>query len=431
MNCKDILPCRSIGGTISVPGDKSISHRAVILGALAEGDTLVGNFLDSADCRATVDIFRALGVSIIHEGGHVTVKGRGADALREPDDVLQAGNSGTTTRLMLGLLAGLDIYAVITGDASLRRRPMDRVTRPLSLRGADFRGRGVRMLAPVAVSGRRPLAGLTYELPVASAQIKTSLLLSGLFAEGPTHIWEPYKSRDHSERMLTAFGADISVDGNRVCLNPGCAMKGREISVPGDISSAAFFMVMAACVPGATLTLVDVGLNPTRTGVIDVLRDMGAHLRVEDVREEAGEPVGRVSVTGGELHGTTIDAPLVPRLIDEIPALAVAAALADGKTLVKDAAELRVKETDRIASVCDMLRAFGVEAVETADGMVVSGGNGLKGTVVDSSGDHRIAMAASIAAVLAEGKSSITDTDCIETSFPGFYRTLKEVCAGA
>lgn len=431
MSCRTILPCRSLGGVIRVPGDKSISHRAIMLGSLAEGDSVIHNFLDSADCRATVNIFRMLGVSIVQEGTHIIVKGQGVQGLHEPEDILQVGNSGTTARLMLGLLAGLDMFAVITGDGSLRERPMDRVTRPLSLRGASFQGRSARILAPVAVRGRRPLAGLSYKIPVASAQIKTSLLLSGLFAEEPTNIWEPYKSRDHGERMLAALGADISIDGNSVALNPGGTMTGREISIPGDISSAAFFMVLAASLPGAALTLVDIGLNPTRTGIIDVLRAMGAELKVVNVREEAGEPVGNISITGGKLRGTIIDAPLIPRLIDEIPALAVAAALADGETLIKDAAELRVKETDRIASVCSMLHAFGVRAMEKEDGMRITGGGRLQSAVVDSNGDHRIAMSASIAAALASGESRIMNTDCIDTSFPNFYKILEEVCAGA
>lgn len=427
MTCREIWPCRRIAGRIGVPGDKSISHRAVILGGLADGDTVVDNFLDSADCRATVEIFRLLGCRIEKNGARLTVHGRGIDALREPDDVLQAGNSGTTMRLMLGVLAGLDLYAVITGDASLRRRPMDRVTEPLTGRGASFWGRSDRMMAPVAVRGRRGLAPLEYASPVASAQVKTALLLSGVSAAGPTIITEPFSSRDHGERMLSAFGARISRDGRKISLYPDQGLHGMNLTVPGDISSAAFFLVLAAACPGTVLTVEGVGINSTRDGIIDVLSRMGAVVDIDGRREVGGEPVADVTVKASTLKGVNIEAPLIPRLIDEIPALAVAAAVAEGRTVITGASELRVKESDRIEATCRMLTAFGAAVEALDDGMIISGGAGLQGAEIDSRGDHRVAMAASVAALLADGPSRISGTDCVDTSFPGFFDLLNEV----
>jgi len=420
-----IKPAGPLIGTISVPGDKSISHRAVMLGALAEGDTQIENFLAGADCLATVDCFRKLGIEIDGPaGGVLTVRGRGLDGLREPVEVLDAANSGTTMRLLSGVLAGQPFFSVITGDASLRRRPMARVTGPLKQMGACIMGRRNDSLAPLAIRGGG-LKALDFVSPVASAQVKSAVLLAGLFADGETVVTEPYRSRNHTELMLEHFGARVQVSASSVRLKGGPVLKGRRVVVPGDISSAAFFLVAAAMVPGSDITVAGVGVNPTRSGMLAVLQEMGADLQLLNQRELNGERVADIRVRFSRLKGVTVAGELIPALIDEVPVLAVAAAAAEGITEIRDAAELKVKESNRIATVVEELRKLGADLEELPDGLKIRGGRSLKGAVCKSHGDHRIAMALVVAGLVAAGETCVRDAGCIDISFPGFADVLK------
>jgi len=418
---------RALRGTVSVPGDKSISHRAIIIGALARGETEIINFLPGDDCLSTARAARALGVEVHVDGDRAVVIGRGMDALREPEDVLDAGNSGTTMRLMAGVLAGSPFFSVLTGDKSLRRRPMGRVIEPLCTMGAQITGRCGNAYAPLAIKGGG-LRGKEYVSPVASAQVKSAVLLAGLFAEGWTAVVEPAQSRDHTERMLRYFGARVEVDGRRIAVLGRPELRGKKITVPGDISSAVFFIVAGVTVPDADITINNVGINPTRTGALEVLQRMGADITYVNTREVNGEPVADIRVRSSELTGTEIGGDIIPRLIDELPVLAVAAAHARGTTVVRDARELRYKETDRIAAVVDMLCKMGARVEERADGFVVHGGQRLQGTTCDSRGDHRMVMAAAVAGLTAKGETIIEGTDCIKVSYPGFFRTLYYLC---
>lgn len=418
-----VAPGRALSGTVRVPGDKSISHRAVLLGALARGATRVDGFLRADDCLATVHCVRALGIEIDDDGAGVVVRG---GPLREPDDVLDVGNSGTTIRLLTGILAGQPFHSVITGDASIRRRPMDRVAEPLRRMGARIRGRAGGRLAPLAIEGA-VLRATTHATPVASAQVKSAILLAGLFADGETAVTEPSRSRDHTERMLAAFGVPVASDGRTVRLRGPAVLSATPVRVPGDISSAAFFLVAAAIVSGSVLTVEGVGLNPSRTGVLDVLRAMGAQVAVDNLRDDGGEPAGDVTVRAAPLHGTTIAGDLIPRLIDELPVLAVAASVADGETVIKDAAELRVKESDRIAALARGLGALGARVEAQPDGLAIRGVPRLRGGRAASGGDHRMAMALAVAGLRADGPVTVEDTDCIRTSFPGFEDTLRRL----
>lgn len=409
-----------------MPGDKSISHRAVMLGALARGKTEISNYLMGEDCLSTIKCFKAMGVDISENNGVITVQGGGLQGLKEPEDVLDCGNSGTTARLLLGILAGQPFFSVLTGDQSLRRRPMGRVTTPLAQMGAGFAGRKQGTLLPLAVRGGK-LKAIHYKTPVASAQLKSSILMAGLFAGGKTVVEEPVKSRDHTERMLQLFGARVEVDGCTAAVQGQPELTGQKLTVPGDISSAAFFLVAAAIVPGSDVTIEGVGLNPTRNGILEVLQNMGARIDITNRGLESGEPVGDVRVRGGMLKGTVIDGDIIPRLIDEIPVLAVAAAVAQGKTIFRDAAELRVKETDRIAAVAGELAKFGVKIEEQPDGMIIEGGKPLTGTVCTSHGDHRIGMAMAVAGLAASGKTVVQDAEIINISFPGFENVLKSI----
>jgi 3-phosphoshikimate 1-carboxyvinyltransferase len=423
-----IKPARSLRGTVSVPGDKSISHRAVMLGALAEGATLIENFLPGEDCLATVACFRKLGVEISWTGkDSLRIQGCGLEGLREPEEVLDAGNSGTTMRLLLGIMAGQPFFSVLNGDASLRCRPMARVTGPLVRMGARIEGRQGGNLAPLAVQGGN-LKPVHYNSPVASAQVKSAVLLAGLFAGGVTSVTEPYRSRDHTERMLRHFGAKVDVSGTTVRVAGRPRLLGRKIAVPGDLSSASFLMVAAAALPGSDLTLQRVGINPARSGIIDALTGMGASIELLNPREEGGEPVAEIRVRcTGRLTGIAVGGEMIPRLIDEIPALAVAAALAGGRTEIRDAAELKVKESNRIATVAGMLASFGAVVEELPDGLLVKGGKPLRGCACRSHGDHRIALAASVAGLLAEGETIVHDAECMNVSFPGFDGLLKKI----
>ncbi len=414
-----VHPGGRLTGRLRVPGDKSISHRALILGAVAEGDTAIRGFLEGADCLATLRAFRAMGVAI--EGpraGRVTIHGVGLHGLCAPADPLDLGNSGTSIRLLAGLLAGQPFPVVLTGDASLSRRPMRRVTDPLAAMGARVET-APDGTAPLRLAGGAALHGIDYPLPVASAQVKSSVLLAGLYAQGRTCVTEPAPTRDHTERMLAGFGYPVEVDGPRVCLEGGGRLQGREIDVPADLSSAAFFLVGASIAEGSDLLLEHVGVNPTRAGVIEILRRMGADIEILNPRRAGGEPLADLRVRGAPLRGIRIPPELVPLAIDEFPALFVAAACAEGETVLTGAAELRVKESDRIQVMADGLQALGVEARPTADGVVIRGG-ALRGGAVDGHGDHRIAMAFAIAGLRARAPVTISDVRNVETSFPGF-----------
>ncbi len=422
----------SLGGTVRVPGDKSISHRALLIGAIAEGETCIEGLLPAEDPVSTAACLRALGVAIspIQAGQPVTVQGVGLDGFLEPEDVLECGNSGTTMRLMLGLLAGrTGRHFVLNGDASLRRRPMRRVGQPLEAMGALIRGRAGGDLAPLAIEGAA-LHGAVLGTPIASAQVKSAILLAGLTAHGTTTVIEPARSRDHSERMLRAFGADLEIGGEagrHVTLRPGGVLRGQPVVVPGDISSAAFWLVAGAITPGADLTVQNVGLNPTRTGLLEVLAAMGAHIETLQPREVAGEPVGDLRVRHGPLQAFEIGGDLVPRLVDEIPILAVAACCAEGTSRIRDAAELRVKETDRLAVMGRQLGAMGARIEESADGLTIEGGVPLRGAEVDSETDHRVAMSLAVAAQVASGGTLLHRSEAAAVSYPGFWDELQRL----
>jgi 3-phosphoshikimate 1-carboxyvinyltransferase len=415
---RTIRPARRLRGTIAVPGDKSISHRAAILNALAGGEAVVHNFLPGDDCRSTLRVLQALGVDCAlverDDAPMLRVRGGGLHGLREPGDVLDCGNSGTTMRLLAGVLAGQPFHAVLTGDASLRTRPMARVTRPLAEMGARIDGREGGRLAPLAVRGGG-LRGIHYRPPEPSAQVKSAVLLAGLYAEGETVVEEAAPTRDHTERMLAAMGARIAGEGGAVRLTPGVALAPLSMRVPNDISAAAFWMVAAAAHPDAEVRLTGVGLNPTRTGI-------------EEERIVGGEPVGDVVVRSSRLRGIEVAGDLVPRLIDEVPALAVAAACADGETIVRDAKELRVKESDRIATVAAELRRLGARVEERDDGMTIEGGT-LAGGAVASHGDHRLAMALAAAGLVARGPTRLSDAGAVTISYPDFWEHLERFSA--
>ncbi len=421
-----VHPGPRLRGTLRVPGDKSISHRAALLGALARGATTVEGFLRAEDCLATLRCIRALGVPIEETEHRLLIRG---GALREPEDVLDVGNSGTTLRLLAGILAGQPFHSVVPGDASIRRRPMDRVVEPLRQMGARISGRAGGRLAPLAIVGGG-LRGIAHTTPVASAQVKSAVLLAGLFAEGETAVREPSLSRDHTERMLGAFGVSVFRSGLEARVRGPATLRETTVRVPGDLSSAAFFLVAAAAVPGSEVVVEGVGLNPTRTGVLDVLRMMGASVGVTDLREEGGEPQGGVVVRAARLHGTMIEGDLIPRTIDELPVLAVAACLAEGETVIRDAAELRVKESDRVAALARELGRLGAAIEARPDGLAIIGGRRLRGGRVSSGGDHRIAMALAIAGLCADGPVTIDDSASIQVSFPGFEAALRQVTGG-
>lgn len=416
-------------GTVRVPGDKSISHRALLFGAIAEGETRIDGLLPAEDPLSTAACLRAMGVGVspIRAGEAVLVEGVGLDGLQEPETILDCGNSGTTMRLLLGLLAGrAGRHFVLTGDASLRRRPMRRVGGPLAEMGATINGRDGGNLAPLAIAGRQ-LHGATIRTPVASAQVKSALLLAALTAEGTTTVIEPALSRDHSERMLRAFGAELVVGGaggTEVTVTPGARLRGQTVVVPGDISSAAFWLVAGAITPGAELTVENVGLNPSRTGILEVLAQMGAAIEVRNPRDVAGEPVGDLHVSHGPLRAFSIDGALIPRLVDEIPVLAVAACCAEGVSTISGAEELRVKETDRLAVMARHLGAMGARLQEHADGLTIQGATPLHGAEVDSETDHRVAMSLAVASLVAQGDTRLRDSAAAAVSYPGFWDDL-------
>lgn len=417
-------------GSLVISGDKSISHRAVMFGSLATGTTEIEGFLPGEDCLSTIRCFRSMGVRIEQRGSSVTILGRGLRELMPPAEALDCGNSGTTTRLLSGVLAAQRFSSVLTGDASIQRRPMKRVITPLCAMGADIKSISGNDCAPLSIRGKQ-LYGVHFNSPIASAQVKSAVLLAGLYASGQTTVTEPALSRDHTERMLRAFGAKVSTGSFEgrpaVTVSETENLYGTEISVPGDISSAAFFLVGASIVPGSEVVLRNVGINPTRDGVISALRAMGAKIEVLDVRNEDSEPAADLLVRYAPLHGTEIGGELIPRLIDELPVLAVAAACAEGRTVIRDAAELKVKESNRIHTMAEGLSRLGAKVAETEDGLMIDGGAALHGGEVESYLDHRVAMSFAILSLVTDGVVKITHPECVNISAPTFYEDLESL----
>lgn len=426
-------------GEISVPADKSISHRAIMLGALANGETVIHNFLNSADCIATANCFKMMGIEIEHIPGtsgiepKIVINGKGLNGLSEPNRILDVGNSGTTIRLLSGILAGQNFESEITGDLSIQKRPMGRIVKPLSMMGAEINGNNTNneIYPPLEIIGRK-LHSLEYKLPIASAQVKSCILLAGLYADGVTTIIEQIPSRDHTERMLAYFGANLTRFGSNISLKSGIQFEGREVFVPADISSAAYFMVAGVLIPNSDILIRNVGVNPTRDGIFEVLHRMGAGFRIKDEEVISGEPRANIELkndrtANNNLKGIEIGGELIPRIIDEIPIIAILATQAQGLTVIKNAKELRVKESDRIKTISSELRKMGAKIEEQEDGMIIYGPTKLKGTVVQSYKDHRIAMSMAIAGLVADGETTIEDVDCIDTSFPGFESKLKSL----
>lgn len=434
-----VKPVRGLKGVIRVPGDKSLSHRVALLGALAEGQTTVRGFLGAKDCQNTLNCLKQMGVQFTQEPEgdipgslRIVIQGVGLRGLKEPEDLLYTGNSGTGIRLLTGVLSGQPFFSVISGDEQIRRRPMGRVTFPLREMGAQIWGRQGGNLAPLAIQGG-PLHPIEYTSPVASAQVKSALLLAGLFAEGVTQVTEPSLSRDHTERLLAAFGAEVQRQGLSVSVKGHPRLVGQSIVIPGDFSSASFFIVGALITPNSDLLIRDVGVNPTRTGLLEVLQEMGGDIQILHPREEQGEPIADLRVRSSRLQGTRVSAEQIPRLIDEVPILAIAAACAEGTTVIEGAQELRVKETDRLRTTADLLSRLGASVEELPDGLKITGTERkpfqppFTGAFLPSYGDHRIAMAGAIAGLVAEGETVIENIDCINTSFPEFQEVLMSV----
>ncbi len=416
----------SLKGEITIPGDKSISHRSVMFGSIAKGTTEITHFLQGADCLSTISCFQKMGVQIENKEDTVIVHGNGLHGLKKPETVLDCGNSGTTTRLISGLLAAQDFDVTLTGDDSIRRRPMNRIIEPLSMMGADINSMNGNGCAPLSISGRK-LHGIHYTSKVASAQIKSSILLAGLYAEGETKVTEPYVSRNHSEIMLNCFGADVRTEGTTACITPAKELYGNKITVPGDISSAAYFIAAGLLVPDSEILIKNVGINPTRDGILHVCRNMGADLTLLEASRASGEPTADILVKSSSLHGTVIGGAIIPTLIDELPVIAAMACFAKGETIIQDAAELKVKESNRIEIMVRNLSAMGADVTETEDGMIIRGGKPLHGSVIDSNDDHRIAMTFAVTSLCAEGETEILNAECVNISYPGFYKDLAQL----
>ena len=426
---KRIEPARGpLHGDITVPGDKSIGHRAVIFASIASGRSRIFNLSGGEDNLRTVQAFKDMGIGIWSEGNSLCIEGRGWDGLSMPRETIDCGNSGTTMRLLSGVLAGRPFSSRLDGDASLRQRPMQRVIDPLGRMGAQIRSREGKGLAPLEIQGAK-LKAIDYRMPVASAQVKSAILLAGLQAEGVTSLEEPQSSRDHTELMIKGFGGEAKVEGRSVTVMGGQELSGREVRIPGDISSAAFFLVAAAVIPGSEIIVRDAGVNPTRDGVIEVLRRMGAKVQFLNPRIETGEPVADIKVYGGQLTGVEIGPEMAARTIDEYPILAVAGALAAGVTTISGVKELRYKESDRIATMTEGLHHLGVEVEEREDGMTIRGGKPLEAATVKTYGDHRVAMSLAIAGLSTNGGLQMDDAGCVDTSFPGFFELLKRMCS--
>ncbi|MEQ6377271.1 3-phosphoshikimate 1-carboxyvinyltransferase [Bacillaceae bacterium S4-13-56] len=413
-------------GEIIVPGDKSMSHRAVIFGALSKGKTHITNLLTGEDCLRTVKAFQALGVSIDVNDTSCEIDSQGPTSFKEPTEPIYFGNSGTTARLLIGLFSSIPGHYVVYGDYSLSKRPMDRVVSPLKQMGASINGRSNGSKLPIAIEGKQ-LKGMTYELPVHSAQVKTAILLAGMFSDGTTTVIEPVPTRDHTERMLPAFGGKIDIKDNQISITNQQSLMGTNVTIPGDISSAAFFIVASAIIPGSDITIRDVGLNPTRTGVIDILLQMGADITVTPTRNIGEEPVGDIRVKGSPLKGTVIQGDIIPRLIDEIPILALAASQAEGPTIIKDAKELRYKETDRIEAVATTLRKLGVNVTTFDDGISIEGTSKLRGGEFETYSDHRIGMMVAIASLLTSEPVTLKEVEMIDISYPNFFEHLEQL----
>lgn len=415
-------------GEITVPGDKSISHRAVMFGSIADGVTEIHNFLQGADCLSTIACFEKMGIDIENKGGTVLVHGRGLRGLKAPLQVLDCGNSGTTTRLISGILCAQDFTVTLTGDESIQKRPMKRIMEPLSMMGADITSINGSGCAPLLIKGC-PVHGIAYRSKVASAQVKSAILLAGLYADSPTSVTEPYVSRNHSELMLGLFGAHVSAEGTTAVIRPASELHGTKVIVPGDISSAAYFIAGGLMVPGSEVLIRNVGINPTRDGIIRVCQDMGADIQLLNISSGAGEPTADILVRHGNLHGTVIKGALIPTLIDELPVIAAMACLAKGETVIRDAAELKVKESNRISVMVQGLKSMGADVTETEDGMIIRGGVPLHGAVIHSRKDHRIAMTFAVAALCADGVTEIRDAECVNISYPDFYTDLQKLTA--
>lgn len=419
---------KSLKGEITVPGDKSISHRSIMLGSLAKGTTEVTGFLQGADCLSSIACFQKMGIEIENDQrtNIVRIHGKGLHGLSKPNDILDVGNSGTTTRLMSGILAAQPFTCTVDGDASIRKRPMGRIMTPLSLMGAKFESLAADKCAPFKILGGH-LHGIDYQSPVASAQVKSAILLAGLYAEGKTSVTEPYLSRNHTELMFESFGIDIISEGTTATVTPATELIAQKIEVPGDISSAAYFIVAGLITPNSEITIKNIGINPTRDGILTVCKNMGANITLSNVKNNIGEPVADITVSTSFLHGCTIEGDIIPKLIDEIPVIAIMASFADGTTIIKDAQELKVKESNRIDVMVDNLSAMGVDIEGTEDGMIIHGGKPLHGAVIDSKLDHRIAMSFAIAGGLADGETTITGAECVNISYPNFYADLEKL----
>lgn len=414
---------KPLTGEVTVPGDKSISHRGIMLGAIAKGTTSITNFLKGADCLSTIACFRKMGIEIEEKGKEILVHGKGLHGLQAPDGILDAGNSGTTTRLISGILAGQNFSCELTGDASIQKRPMKRIITPLSLMGANIESIRGNDCAPLRIHGTS-LKGIHYDSPVASAQVKSCILFAGMYADQKTSVTEPYLSRNHSELMLGSFGADIHTEGNTSVIFPEPLLYGQEVAVPGDISSAAYFIAAALLIPSSELLIRNVGINPTRDGILRVCHKMGASIELLNKRIQCGEPVADLLVKHSPLKGTVIEGAIIPTLIDELPVIAVMAACAEGETIIRDAQELKVKESNRLEILVHHLTAMGCDVTGTEDGMIIRGGRPLKGAVLESHLDHRIAMSFAVAGLVAEGETEILNADCVNISYPDFYRDL-------
>lgn len=413
---------KPLHGELTVPGDKSISHRSVMFGAISEGITEVTHFLKSADCLSTISCFRKMGITIEEEAQTLLIHGKGLHGLSAPSEVLDTGNSGTTTRLISGILAGQSFESHLIGDASICKRPMGRIMKPLLAMGADIASDKGNDCAPLTIKGH-PLKAIHYDSPVASAQVKSCVLLAGLYADGPVSVTEPALSRNHTELMLSSFGASVTSFGTTATILPDPHLTGQKVSVPGDISSAAYFICAALMVPGSEVLIRNVDINPTRDGILRVVRAMGADIEYQNIREQAGEKTADLLVRyTKDLHGTVIEGDLIPTLIDEIPVIAVLAATADGETVIRDAKELRVKESDRLTIMVDSLSVMGCDIEGTPDGMIIRGGRPMRGAQIDSHLDHRIAMSFAVASLVAEGTTAIQNAECVNISYPEFYR---------
>lgn len=418
----EIKKLTNLHGEITVPGDKSISHRAVMFGSLAKGTTRITHFLEGADCLSTISCFRKMGIDIENNNGEILVHGKGLRGLSSPTDILDVGNSGTTTRLISGILAGQNFVSELTGDDSIQSRPMKRIMTPLLSMGADITSIKGNNCVPLRIAGH-PLKAIHYDSPVASAQVKSCVLLAGMYSDGVTSVTEPVLSRNHTEIMLNYFGAQVTSEGTTASIVPEPSLHAREITVPGDISSAAYFIAAGLLVPGSEILLKNVGINPTRDGLLRVCKDMGADITMLNVNMD-GEPTANLLVRTSSLHGTTVGGEIIPTLIDEIPMIAVMAAFAEGTTIIKDAKELKVKESDRILVMAENLSRMGADITPTDDGMIIHGGKPLHGAVIDSYLDHRVAMSFAIAGLLCDGPLSIKGGDCVKISYPEFYEDL-------